>query len=190
MWAEDSSPHRLRVPIYPCVVGIPLHMGWSPSVCGVGTSLHLGWGSLSTWSGDPCPCGVGISLQGVGAAHLSQVGEQCSRLSVIALGLVAASQGKVPRMCLSAFSSVISFLLLWMAVTMRCTWKGHGDSRTSLQVSPRGAKHPEISNQTSAVQDNPTQHSLPAPNPTQPHSNHHDPTQHKPSPQHPASNPT
>ena len=111
--------------------------------------------------------GGGPSLRGVGAAHLSQVGEQRSRPSVIARGLAAASEGKVPWMVLSACSSVISFLLLWMAVTMRCTWKGHRDSRTSLQASPGGTKRPEVSNQTDAVQDNPTQHSLPAPNPTQ-----------------------
>ena len=106
--------------------------------------------------------GGGPSLRGVGAAHLSQVGEQRSRLSVIARGLAAASEGKVPWMVLSACSSVISFLLLWMAVTMRCTWKGCRDSRTSLQASPGGTKRPEVSNQTDAVQE----HSLPAPNPT------------------------
>lgn len=110
--------------------------------------------------------GGGPSLRGVGAAHLSQVGEQRSRLSVIARGLAAASEVKLLRMVLSACSSVISFLLLWMAVTMRCTWKGCRDSRTSLQASPGGTKRPEVSNQTDAVQDNPTQHSLPAPNPT------------------------
>ena len=156
VWGEGPSAPRVKVPW-----GVVSLSVWSGglSPCGVGVPIHVGWRSLSLWGGGP-------SLRGVGAAHLSQVGEQRSRLSVIARGLAAASEAKLLRMVLSACSSVISFLLLWMAVTMRCTWKGHRDSRTSLQASPGGAKHPEVSNQIDAVQDNPTQHSLPAPNPT------------------------
>ena len=70
--------------------------GLSP--CGMGVPIHVGWRSLSLGGGGP-------PLRGAGAAHLSQVGEQRSRLSVTARGLAAASEAKLLRMVLSACST-------------------------------------------------------------------------------------